>query len=662
MGYFSSIAEGSPSPFGLSISQNDCNFALYGKNFTSISLCLFDRRSGSQVEEIPLIPKRNRTANVWHVQLRDLTQRDQLLYAFRINGLYILDPYAKEVVWKTVGDDRFPLGGLYCESPFSWENDKPLELPLDEVIIYEMHVKDFTEDPSSQTLHKGTFLGVIEKIPYLVELGITAVELLPVFSFNPLENKNINPFTHEPLINHWGYSTVNFFSLADRYVFGSDAGAGPREFKEMVKALHKNNIEVYLDVVFNHTAEGGLQGPTYSFKGIDPHTYYMMDHQGHYLDYTGCGNTVNCNHPVVIEFIRNCLHYWVREMHVDGFRFDLASAMTRSRNGFPLAFPPVIDALSQDPLLAKTKLIAEAWDAAGLYQVGGFYPEEDRWREWNGKYRDSLRRFIKGTLGEKREFSTRLCGSQDLYGSGRSPLTSVNFITSHDGFSLADLVSYEIKHNEANGEENRDGNNHNDSCNYGIEGASTDPAIIALRQRQMKNFHLALMVSQGIPMIYMGDEYGHSKNGNNNTWCQDNELNRVLWNRLESNPFFEFTQKLIAFRKAHRILRRDIFLQAKDIHWHGLKPFDPEWDWNNNFLAFTLIDNDHNRDLYIAFNMANKSQKVVIPNPHPSTEWYWIINTALESPHDFVDQPKEYQLHSPLIDMPPHSAFLLEAF
>ncbi len=379
------------------------------------------------------------------------------------------------------------------------------------MVIYEMHTRGFTHDPSSKVKQPGTFSAITEKIPYLKKLGVNTIELLPINEFNESEYPRKNPHTGKQLMNYWGYSTINFFSPMNRYASGDNASDTIHEFKSMVKELHRNKIEVILDVVFNHTAEGNELGPTLSFRGLENNTYYMLNNDKQFLNFSGCGNTMNCNHPVVREMIHDCLRYWVTEMHVDGFRFDLASILGRDSDGTPLSSPPLLERIALDPLFAQTKLIAEAWDAAGLYQVGSF-PSWGVWAEWNGQYRDTIRCFIKGDKNLSATFATRLCGSSDMYANGRSPSHSINFTTSHDGFTLSDLVSYNHKHNIDNGENNNDGDNHNNSWTCGAEGPTKKRLIIALRERQKRNMHMALMLSQGIPMITMGDEYGHTKN------------------------------------------------------------------------------------------------------------------------------------------------------
>jgi len=643
------ISRGTPLPFGASTQHDGVNFAVYSPGAESIALCLFTEGKEAPEKEISL----NRTGDVHHVRIGNLPKG--LLYAYKVDSL-LLDPYARGVIshhqWgQTV--QYHPLGKIPEYDLFDWEGDKHPDIAMKDLIIYEMHTRGFTKHPSGHVAHAGTFLGLIDKIPHLRELGVNAIELLPIHEFNECEYTRPNPKTHQPLCNYWGYSTVNYFSPMQRYA--SDPHAAETEFKTMVKALHKNGIEVYLDVVFNHTAEGSAAGPTISFRGLAPHTYYIMDSKGKYLDYSGCGNTFNCNNPIVIELIIQSLRYWVSEMHVDGFRFDLASVFMRDESGHPIAKSPIVDAITADPILSKAKLIAEAWDAGGLFQVGAFAPPGTRWAEWNGLYRDDIRRFIKGDSKAKNLFATRLCGSQDMYGKGHSPCTSINFVTCHDGFTLADLVSYNHKHNQLNGEHNKDGTNENHSWNCGVEGSVTVSRVAALRERQMRNFHLALMMSQGIPMVQMGDEYGHTKHGNNNTWCQDNELNWFLWDELEKNTdFYRFYKMMIAFRKQHPQLCKGTFLTDKDITWHGVKPFTPEWEADNKFIAFTLDG------LYVAFNASSHDMNVAFPPPPEGKQWHWIVATHYLPPTDFFERKDAPPAGAGTV-MPTHSAIVLES-
>ncbi len=666
------ITSGNPYPFGATVCEGGVNFAIAAKEAQKLSLCFFDENQRTTpFKEIALDPNLHKTGEVWHACVLGLPPF--VVYGYRVfpdqsqdTSYILLDPYAKLVAshstWGSQPNDPYiPLGKVTVHSNFDWQGDKFPRIPSRDLILYEMHIRGFTRDSSSETQHPGTYLGVIEKIPYLKELGINAIEIMPIHEFNENEAMQVHPKTKQKLCNYFGYSTVNFFSPMLRYASESTQDKALIEFKTMVRELHKNGIEVILDVVYNHTFEGNEKGPTLSFRGINRRAYYMINAEGNYLNFSGCGNTFNANHPLTRELILDSLRYWVTEMHVDGFRFDLASILTRAENGAPLGNAPLVDAISQDPILANTKLIAEAWDAGGLYQVGGFYPG-NRWSEWNGRYRDVVRRFIKGTSGHKTAFATALCGSQDLYGWGRVPTCSVNFVTAHDGFSLADLVTYNEKHNEENGENNRDGFDHNDSWNCGIEGHSSNKKIVYLRERQIRNFHLALMVSQGIPMILMGDEYAHSRNGNNNTWCQDNVLNWFLWNRLEVRPgFYRFFRSLIHFRKTHLyLLGKDNFLEDKDITWHGLQPMNADWGNDNRFVAFTL-NSDQGPELYVAFNASHVSQTITIPPAGDGKTWHWVVNTHNLPPDDFFDEEHRQKLLSNHYRIHSYSAIMLEA-
>jgi len=665
------IAAGKPQPFGATIKGERINFAINSGNATTMTLCIFHPGEAKPFLEVDLNDKEHRTGHVWHVEVGPLPHDVEYGYRVQNEILHplnlVIDPYAKMLVtskqWGNHSDVAH-LGaiGFPCRckvlvpQPFDWEGIEHPFLPIEDLIIYEMHVRGFTQHPSSEVKHPGTFLGMIEKIPYLLDLGVNAVELLPIFEFNENEYKKANPKTQEPLYNYWGYSTVNFFVPMNRYAH-EDAIT---EFKTLVKELHRHGIEIILDVVYNHTHEGGLGGPAQSFKALDEEVYYLINGGGYYLNYSGCGNTFNTNHPAVQELILQSLRYWVTEMHIDGFRFDLASVFSRHTNGEPIDRAPIIKAISTDPLLADTKLIAEAWDAAGLYQVGAFGNGNARWTEWNGRYRDNVRCFIKGTPGEASHFATRLSGSQDMYGDHRKPTNSINFITSHDGFSLHDLVSYNHKHNLANGEDNRDGANNNDSWNCGKEGNTTKNSVLQLRQRQMRNFLMALLLSQGVPMFHMGDEYGHTKEGNNNTWCQDNSLNWFLWEQLDTNSdFSRFTKKMIRFRHDHPILCRKLFLTDHDIEWHGITPHKPNWDYESRFVAFSLKDKETNNDLYVAFNAHHLPLMITLPSAGEGRRWYSIVNTALAPPYDYSDEP--ILMLTSIMRMISHSAIILQS-
>lgn len=625
-----SIQPGLPFPYGAQNLPTGVNFAVFTSSTGQVNLIL---RNFQDTKRIASIPMQFQTGQVKHVFVEKLAL--PFLYSFEVEGKELLDPFAQAVhssfEWRK--QEKYYPYGLVKEESFDWSEDKQLNFKIEDLIIYEMHVRGFTQDPSSLVGHPGTYLGVIDKIPYLLDLGVNAVELMPIYEFNENEYQKNN------LCQYWGYSTSNFFCPMNRFSVGNAAD----EFKQMVLALHKAGIEVILDVVFNHTSEGNEEGPIQSFKGLSKDTYYIYDSKGYLANYSGCGNTFNCNHPVVISFIINALRYWVAKMHVDGFRFDLASIFYRWEQGHVLKTPSILEAITKDPLLANVKLIAEPWDAGGLYQVGNFFKESPRWVEWNGRYRDCMRRFLKGDSRLKGEFATRLSGSEDIYGHAQgSPANSLNFIVCHDGFTLQDLVSYNGKQNLANGEDNRDGSNQNDSWNCGQEGPTNDPKVLMLRQRQLKNMHLALMVSQGVPMIHMGDEYGHTKEGNNNTWCQDNRLSWFLWDKLQENgSLFRFYKGLIHFRKANPLLRSKNFLRDNDIEWHGKIPCDPLWDIDDKFVSFCLLDKAKGNDLYIAFNASQDKVKVKLPMRKEGKTWARVANTALAFPEDYVEDPKQ---------------------
>jgi glycogen operon protein len=521
--------------------EEGVNFALYSRFATKVELLIYeDHLSQKHFLRLELDPQRDRIFCFWSVFVEGL--KPGVAYAWRLDGpsesgqtfdprIELLDPWAKIVshaLWDRERARREPhvprpRAIVAEESPFDCEGDRPLSRPQEEAIIYELHVGGFSRHPSSGVDHPGTFLGLKERIPYLKELGITHVELLPIMAF---DEQDVPPAVRQRgLKNFWGYSPYGFYALHPGYLVHPYHPACHNEFKELVKALHKAGIGVILDVVFNHTAEAGVDGPIINFKGIGNRTFYFLDPQdpSRYLDFTGCGNTVKANHPLVAHYLIRCLEYWVKEFHVDGFRFDLASVLARGEDGRPLRNPPIIWSLELSQKLERSALIAEAWDAAGLYQVAAF--PGYRWQEWNGRYRDALRSFVRGDQGLVGEIATRISGSSDLYGtSDRRPFNSINFVTCHDGFTLMDLVSYEHKHNEANGEENRDGTDHNLSANYGWEGETSDPALRALRLKQAKNFLALLLLSQGVPMLLAGDEVLNTQWGNNNAWCQDNEI------------------------------------------------------------------------------------------------------------------------------------------
>ncbi|PIE80886.1 MAG: glycogen debranching enzyme GlgX [Chloroflexi bacterium] len=671
------LRAGRPFPFGITFVPGGVNFAIFSRHATACTLVLFESGAAEPFGEIPF-PKEFHVGNVFAMVVFNL-DHENLEYGFRFDGPYaphqghhfdqqkiMLDPYAKAIsgrnVWgeKPANHSQFQYRGILVYDDFDWVNDRPLGIPAEDLIIYEMHVRGFTRHPSSGVKYPGTFAAIRDKIPYLKELGVNCIELMPIHEFDEHHNSFLDPETAEPLKNYWGYSTVGFFAPKAGYAATGALGMQVDEFKALVKVLHKHGIEIILDVVFNHTGEGGNDDDfSFSFRGIDNKTYYMLKPDGRYYNFSGTGNTMNCNNPVVRNMVLDCLRYWVAEYHIDGFRFDLASILGRDAQGTPLSNPPLLEALAYDPVLGKTKLIAEAWDAGGLYQVGTF-PAYGRWGEWNGQYRDNIRRYLIGEMGQLGGVAESIQGSPNLYPE-RGPTASVNFITAHDGFTLADLFSYNEKHNWANGEGNRDGHNGNYSWNCGWEGPTDDPDINALRRKLIKNAVSILMVSQGIPMILMGDEVAHTKLGNNNTYCQDNELNWFDWSRVESEAdVFRFFKNCIAFRKAHPILRnREHFRNEDyvgsgfaDISWHGVQAWEADWSYHNRTLAF-LLDGQHARGgteiddyIYVAMNMHWEDHAFELPNLPGNRQWHVFANTSLPSPDDICEPGDESLLNN----------------
>ena len=638
--------------------SNGVNFCTFSRYATRIDLLLFDGPDAPQpFQTIELDPKVNRTFFFWHVLVEGLPH-DGIYYCWRADGpsdtqatgrrydrsKALLDP------WATAIDDRLWDRGAACRhgdnvatamrslvvsDTYDWEGDSPLHIPIHNAVIYELHLGGFTRHPSSGVRNPGTYSGLIEKIPYLKEFGITHVELLPVMAF---DRQDVPPHTAAlGLENYWGYSTHSFFAPHPGYSI--EPARARDEFRDLVKALHRAGLGVILDVVFNHTAEGGPDGPTISFKCLGNEIFYHLDpaDRRRYRDYTGCGHTINCNHPMVARFLMDSLQYWVCQMHVDGFRFDLASALGRGEDGSPQYHAPLLWAIELSPVLSRTHLIAEAWDAEGLYQVGDF--PGFRWAEWNGRYRDLVRAYVRGDPGLVPELATRMAGSADLYEpDGRLPRNSVNFVTCHDGFTLNDLVSYETKHNEANGEDNRDGNNHNLSWNCGVEGPTDDAAILALRRRQAMNLVAILMLSQGVPMLLSGDEVLRTQRGNNNGYCQNNALTWFDWGLVETNrEMLDFVRTLIALRRRHPSLSRERFLTGEprrgqalpDIAWHGTALDAPRWeDPQNRALAFTLAGTTPEEPhLHVMLNMGRKALDFAIPRLEGRT-WYLALDTA----------------------------------
>ncbi len=652
------LKRGHPLPNGISLLDNGVNFCLFSRHATGVTLIIQysrDQNGTPPPLELQLDPDRNRTGDIWHIFL--VTKLYNFCYGYQLDGeadipeqgliftpgQTLIDPFSQNLIAREWGtpfpETNTPLCKLNSSS-FDWRDDRPLKIPMVDSVIYELHVRGFTKDPSSKTRHPGTYRGIIEKIPYLKDLGITAVELMPVTEWDENDNVFFDPETGEKLKNYWGYNPISFFALKSG--FAANPSQHINEFKTMVRSLHQAGIEVILDMVYNHTGEGDYRGTTTSFRGIDNPIYYLLDRHNHdYLNFSGCGNTFNCNHPVVRNLIKDSLRFWVMEMHVDGFRFDLASILGRDSRGHVLTNPPMIEMIAEDPILRDTKIIAEAWDAAGLYQVGSF-SQDTRWAEWNGKFRDHIRAFMAGHNDSVAQLATRISGSSDLYQtSSRTPCNSVNFITSHDGFTLYDLVSYEQKHNTANGEENRDGENNNISWNSGVEGTDADETILKLRFTRIRSMALILILSQGVPMITAGDEFGRSQGGNNNCWCQDNSSSWIDWDLAKTNKGLRrFFKKCLALRKNHLPFRRRNFFSdgmEKDIAWQSLTPGLEDWSQECHTLAFLLRGRRKEYDFFIMLN-GHRSQaaEFTLPALLPNRKgWRQIINTARPSPFDF---------------------------
>ena len=656
-------------PFGATLMFDGVNFSVFSKEATSCTLVLYHHGQKTPFQEIPF-PDAFRIGNVYSMMVYGLNI-ETTEYGYRFDGpndpkkglrfdrsRVLLDPFARSIsgrsVWGVEPDSTNPFQhrGQIIREDYDWRGDKPLEIPPSDLVIYEMHVRSFTQHPSSEVRRRGTFAGLTEKIPYLKALGVNCVELMPIFEFDEFENsREVNG---RRLVNYWGYSTVGFLAPKAGYAASAPFGLESDELRHMIRTLHQNGIQVILDVVFNHTAEGGEGGPLISFKGIDNRTYYLLTPDGGYLNYSGCGNTMNCNNPVVRNMMLGCLIYWVSVFHVDGFRFDLASVLSRDEKGVPMMNPPLLESIAGDEVLGKTMLIAEAWDAGGLYQVGKF-PAYGRWSEWNGMYRDCLRRFIKGDAECLPEMILRIRGSDDLYGQ-RGPTASINYVTCHDGFTLYDLVSYNEKHNWDNGEGNRDGSDYNASWNCGAEGSTDDPEINALRMRQMKNMLTVLFTSRGIPMILSGDEFANTQYGNNNAYCQDNEISWLDWNQLETyRDMFDYVRRLIAFRKAHPVLRAESYdfshngTGYPELSFHGTRAWD--LDEHSPGLSFAyMYAEDHARYctdsdafIYIAVNAYWKAQRYTLPILPEGFRWRLAFETSDVSNDLDVERPLEDQ-------------------
>jgi isoamylase len=678
-----SIRSGMPLPLGARASGNGVNFAIFSRHATGVRLDFFDHPEDCvPARSILLDSARNKTGDIWHLWLEGI-QPGQL-YGFRFAGPYapheghrfnpdklVVDPYATAIAL-VPGCDFLPCLGYDPSSPrkdlsrseaddvatapkgvvthahFDWQGDQPLRHSLESTVIYELHVRGYTVHPSARVSFPGTYRGLVEKIPYLKDLGVTAIELMPVQEFNENHLLRRNPHTGERLKNYWGYDPLCFFAPKASYASVQEVGAQVLEFKEMVRTFHQAGLEVILDVVFNHTVEGSELGPTVCFRGIDNAIYYWLDdNKRFYRDFTGTGQTINAAHPVVRDLILDALRYWVMEMHVDGFRFDLASVLGRNRSGRVLADAPLLERIAEDPILRDAKLIAEAWDAAGAYQVGSF--SDCRWAEWNGRFRDDVRRFWRGDEGMTGGFASRICGSADLYyGSGKGPECSINFVTCHDGFTLNDLVSYSHKHNDANGESDRDGSSENYSANYGIEGTPDDPAVDVVRARQIKNFLLTIAVSRGVPMLLGGDEFRRSQRGNNNAYCQDNEISWVDWSLLQRNrEVFQFARGAFAFRRAHPVLRREAFYTDEEICWFNPSGKSPDWlDPSQKCLACLIRSHDAD-DLFLMFNAGSEAVNFAVPPARPPRCWRLAADTAESSSCGFYSPGEEAALAKP---------------
>jgi glycogen operon protein len=655
------ILKGKSYPLGATVYPDGVNFCFYSHNGAEMELLLFDDVSDCKPRVIRLDPHINKTFYYWHIFVKGLKAGQ--LYGLRVYGPYmpekgqrfdgskvLVDPYSlaiakcpnydREAAMRPGDNCAHSLKSVIVDpADYDWEGDFPLHIPYSKTIIYELHVGGFTRHPSSGVIKakQGTYDGLVEKIPYLASLGITAIELLPVQQFDEQDS----PLG---LKNYWGYSPLAFFAPHNGYSGRSGVLGTVNEFRDMVKAMHCAGIEVILDVVFNHTTEGDHRGPTLSYKGLENAAYYILEENpANYSNFTGCGNTVNANYSIVRRLISDCLCHWVNEMHVDGFRFDLASAMARGENGQPLLSPPILWSIDSNPVLAGTKIIAEAWDAAGLYQLGSFIG--DRFSEWNGRFRDDVRRFVKGDSCTVTNLASRIMGSPDIYVKpDREPNRSINFITCHDGFTLNDLVSYNVKHNENNRQDSTDGANDNFSWNCGVEGETGDSAIETLRLRQIKNFFFILLISQGTPMLLMGDEVRRTQKGNNNCYCQDNELSWFDWTAVKKNQgLLNFVKKLIHFIKQHYIFQQERILNTTEnsplpgIMWHGVTLGKPDWTDNSHSIAFTLSNPDKQERLHVILNSYIDGLKFELPHDSDGKSWHLIIDTSKNSPEDFID-------------------------
>lgn len=686
--------EGKPYPLGATLTPDGVNFAVFSRNGTRVVLNLFkEQDDGDPYALVELDPVKNKTGDIWHVFIPGL--KAGTLYLYQVDGPFepsqghrfnfkqlLFDPCADAVTpvsvfhnlpptYRTPVDKtdielaesrrlyKFPKCVVVDHDSFDWQGDKPLNYPMSRTVIYEVHAKGFTAGKDSNVQNPGTYDGFTQKIPYLKDLGITSVELLPIHEFDEFENTNENPRTGDRMKNYWGYSTISFFAPKAGYAADKTPGACVNEFKTLVRELHKAGIEVILDVVFNHTAEGNEHGIALNFRGFDNTIYYELvyNHKEYYMNYSGCGNTFNTNHPVVRQFITECLRHWVLEYHIDGFRFDLASILNRREDGSLMKISPLVEALAEDPVLHSTKLIAEPWDAGGAYQLGEF--PGTRWSEWNDRFRDDVRKFWRGDEHVSTGAATRMSGSSDLFGF-RKPYCGINYVTCHDGFTMNDLVSYNGKHNDENGECNRDGTDSNWSYNHGYEGPTRNPHIEKMRNKQMRNFILTLLISQGTPMLLGGDEFRRGQQGNNNAYCQDNEISWFDWSVLDMNESIHtFTKRAIEMRKKHSVFRRENFFQGAkngtpDIQWYDIDGSNPDWNKLSRFVAFTLSGKDcvndngqTDNDFYIAANSDRADVMVTLPTIlDPNKKWYRVADTSIEDNDALVPEGQPEFLRS----------------
>ena len=663
------LSGGTPLPLGARIRPQGINFSVFSRHAKAVWLVLDlpEQQAGigggaaSKRYEIPLNRPENRTGDIWHILVAGL-KAEEVSYGYRMDGdrdqargaaynpeVILIDPYCQKLSPRRWGE-KAAYGATTCchvaSHNFDWQGDRPLRLPSEKRVIYELHPRGFTASATSGVSAPGTYQGIIEKIPYLKDLGITTVELMPVTEFDENDCPFSHPETGTPLRNFWGYNPLSFFALKSGYA--ANPSNHLNEFKEMVRQLHLAGIEVLLDMVFNHSGEGGYDGITSSFRGLDNQVYYLLDQQtGGYLNYSGCGNTLNCNHVVMRDLVREVLRYWVVAMHVDGFRFDLAAIFGRDAQGRVVPNPPLVERIAEDPVVHGSALIAEAWDAGGLYQVGNFSSDR-RWAEWNGRYRDDVRRFFTGG-GTAASLATRLAGSSDLYQtSQRGPLNSINFLTSHDGFTLYDLVSYNQKHNVENGEDNRDGDNNNLSWNSGLEGGPGPAAVLTLRLRRIKSMICLLLLSQGVPMLAAGDEFARSQNGNNNAWCQDNPISWLDWSLLTRHDDLQrFFRLCLALRRKFAIFsRRDFFTGAgtePEIAWQSLCPGETNWAGDCHVLGVTLREKTAaaQASFFLAINGDRENYSVFATPEAPAPkqqQWRILIDTAAPTPDDFREE------------------------